>query len=249
VTWKRGTFKDSEVWVAVDDAGKPVVQSGRTQIRYSRDAGAKVYRAGASRVSVDPSAPAEDLDAGEAAPAKGGKTSRRSGFGSAGTRTARQAALAKEAAHKLLDELDPDVVRAYTDGACRGNPGPAGAGAVVELPDGRRGEASRALGRGTNNVGELTAVALALDLLEDAGVSHDTPVALLSDSSYVNGVLTRGWKAKANRDLILPLRSRLDEWPNLEILWVAGHAGTAGNERADVLANRGVDGLTATAWS
>ncbi|MBW1879525.1 MAG: reverse transcriptase-like protein [Deltaproteobacteria bacterium] len=156
--------------------------------------------------------------------------------------------MARDAARALLDSLSAETVRVFTDGGCRGNPGPAGSGAVVVLPDGRRGEASRALGRATNNVGELTAIALALDLLEGAGVSESEPIALFTDSSYANGVLTRGWKAKANRDLILGLRERLTRWPNLTVYWVAGHVGIPENERADALANLGVDGVTRTEW-
>ncbi|MFK7926909.1 MAG: ribonuclease HI [Myxococcota bacterium] len=137
---------------------------------------------------------------------------------------------------------------AYTDGSCRGNPGPAGSGAVLELPDGRRAEASRSLGRATNNVGELTAVGIVLELLDEAGVSADAPVAILTDSDYSHGVLSRGWKAKANAELIKELRSQLSARPGVTLHWVAGHAGIAGNERADQLANAGVDGLTAVRW-
>jgi ribonuclease HI len=156
--------------------------------------------------------------------------------------------MARDAARALLDSLPPETVRVFTDGACRGNPGPAGSGAVVLLPDGRCGEASRALGHATNNVGELTAIDLALDLLEGASVPESTPIALFTDSSYSNGVLTRGWKAKANRELIEGLRERLGRWPNLVVHWLAGHVGIPENERADVLANAGVDGVTRTDW-
>lgn len=142
----------------------------------------------------------------------------------------------------LVRSLGDDTVVVYTDGACRGNPGPAGSGAVVELPSGRRLHACRALGQATNNVAELTAVALALDVLEEAEVAADAPVALLTDSDYTHGVLMRGWKAKANRELILGLRDRLGNRPGVVLHWVAGHVGLAGNEQADALANQGVEG-------
>ncbi len=246
--WQRAGFKDGQVWAAVDDAGKPVVQGGRVPIRYSDKPGAKVYNAGASGVQILTGTPAVELDDGETAAPRAAKAARGSGFGSAGTRTAQQAALARDAARDLLGGLGPEVVRAFTDGSCKGNPGPAGAGALVVLPDGRRGERSRALGRATNNVGELVAIGLALDLLEEAGVPNDTPVALFSDSSYANGVLTRGWKAKANTELIVALKQQLARWPRVKLHWVAGHVGIAENERADALANRGVDGITRTTW-
>jgi ribonuclease HI len=163
-----------------------------------------------------------------------------SGFGSAGTRTKEQAAGAKAAAGELVASFAPDAPVCFTDGACQGNPGPCGAGAVVRLPDGRILERSKALGIGTNNVGELSAVGLALDLLDEAGVPRDLQVELLSDSKYARGVLAQGWKAKANVELIQALKKRLAD-RKVRIHWVAGHVGIAENERADELANEGVD--------
>ncbi len=225
-------------------------------MRYSKSEGAKIYRAGASGLKVDHSQAPVTLPAGasadEAKKSGGGKWSKgkkpSSGFGSAGTRTKQQAAMAASAFRELLASLPETTIKAFTDGGCKRNPGPAGSGAVVELPDGRVGEASSSLGTGTNNIAELAAVGLALDLLEDAGVANDTAVALFSDSSYTNGVLVRGWKAKKNTELILGLRERLKSWPNLKIHWVAGHVGIAGNERADRLADAGIYGKTALEW-
>ena len=246
--WRRASFKDQDVWVGVGDDGAPIVEGGRVPIRYSRRSGAKVYRAGASRVAPHDDAPVESLEAGvsadEAKRTKQGARGR--GFGSAGTRSAQQASAAKAEARRLLDELPEGTIVAFTDGACRGNPGPAGSGARVEHPDGRVLEACRSLGRATNNVGELTAIELALDLLDQLEVPPGGAVAILTDSDYTNGVLCRGWKAKANRELILGLRERLSTRPGVVIHWVAGHVGVAGNERADVLANHGVDGETWT---
>ncbi len=248
MSWRRGRFKDRDVWVAVDSAGAPLVDGGRVPIRYSEREGAKVYRAGASRVELAQESPARELPEGisaDDAPARK-PSGRGKGFGSAGSRSARQAQAAKVEASKLLEGLPPDTVVVFTDGGCRGNPGPAGSGVVVRLPGGGGAEACRSLGPATNNVAELTAVALALDVLDDLDVAADAPVALLTDSDYTSGVLTRGWKAKANRALILDLRNRLEQRPGLTIHWVAGHVGIAGNERADELANQGVDGETWT---
>ena len=58
-----------------------------------------------------------------------------------------------------------------------------------------------------------------------------------------------GWKAKANRELIMGLRDRLEARPGAEIHWVAGHVGIEGNERADALANDGVAGISKSGWS
>jgi len=221
-------------------------------MRYSKSAGAKIYRAGASNVVVDPEAGVEDLPPGEEqdSGSRSAKksSSRGSGFGKAGQRSAHQKAMAAQAARELIEGLDEAVIRCFTDGGCRGNPGPAGSGAVVYLGGGRRGEASASLGQGTNNIGELCAVGLALDLLEHAEVDPASQVAVFTDSAYTNGVLCMGWKAKANREIILTLRERLERWSGLRIYWVAGHVGVAGNERADALATAGIDGITNTTW-
>jgi ribonuclease HI len=246
--WRLANFKGKSVWVQVSESGAPIVEGGRVPIRYSKSPGAKVYRGGASRVEVDNASGIEELDAGTAAAKTGGKAKRGSGFGKAGTRTAAQAAMAAEAAHEMLSNLSPETVVAFTDGACKGNPGPAGAGCHLRMPDGRIAESSASLGHATNNVGELFAIGLVFDLLDEADVAPETQVALLSDSSYVNGVLCRGWKAKANLELILGLRERLGGRPGVTIHWIAGHVGIDGNERADELANAGVLGLTASRW-
>ena len=244
--WRRGTFKDQTVWIEVDAKGQPVVQAGRVPIRYQASGAAKIYRAGAGRVAVDDGAPIESLAEGAPASDAAAKSKSKSGsgFGKAGTRSAQQAAMAAEVARQQIDSLAGEAVIAFSDGACRGNPGPAGSGAFVELPDGARWEASKHLGRATNNVAELTAIGLVLDLLGDAGVEPQAHVVIFSDSSYANGVLVKKWKAKANQDLIADLKDRLSAWDNLEIVWIAGHAGIDGNERADELANRGVDGIS-----
>jgi ribonuclease HI len=101
-----------------------------------------------------------------------------------------------------------------------------------------------ALGQATNNVGELAAIGLALELLDEAGVPPEHPVAAYSDSSYARGVLTQGWKAKANQARIAQIREALKARPGLALHWVAGHVGIDGNERADQLANMGAAGIT-----
>lgn len=246
-SWKRARFGDAEVWIEVDARGEPKVEGGRVPMRYSASARAKIYRAGASRVQPIADAPVEELpDPSGAAGARGGNKG--SGFGKAGTRTQAQATAAAEEARTLLASLPPDTVVAFTDGACKGNPGPAGAGALVQLPDGWKGEWAQSLGRATNNIAELTAIEMALELLDEADVPPDARVVLLSDSSYARGVLTQGWKARANRELIVGIREKLAARPGVELHWIAGHVGVAGNERADALANLGVAGRTERRW-
>jgi ribonuclease HI len=125
---------------------------------------------------------------------------------------------------------------AFTDGACKGNPGPCGAGAVLKLADGTTTETMEYLGRGTNNVGELSGIGLALTLLDEAGIDADAPVVVFTDSQYSFGVLAKNWKAQKNTELILGLRERLKARPGVRLDWVAGHVGIPENERADRLA-------------
>ena len=241
--WKRGQCKDKDVWVEVDAAGQPRLEGGRVPVRYSNKAGAKIYRAGLSNIKLGDGA-AEDLpdglsaDAAEAGP-KGARASKGSGFGKAGTRTAAQATAAAAAAGDLIASFSRNAAICFTDGACKGNPGPAGAGAVVKLPDGQRLEGSRALGRATNNVGELTAIGMAVELLDQAGFDPKAPAEILTDSNYCYGLLALGWKAKSNQELVANVRALLKP-RKARLHWIAGNVGVAENERADALANQGV---------
>ena len=139
------------------------------------------------------------------------------------------------------------AVTAYTDGACRGNPGPGGWGAIL-----RYGENERELRGGerqtTNNRMELMAAIEALGALKEP-----CRVALYTDSRYVRDGITRwlpgwrrrGWKTRArkpvkNQDLWMRLDD-LDQTHEVDWHWVKGHAGHPGNERADALANLGLD--------
>jgi ribonuclease HI len=138
----------------------------------------------------------------------------------------------------------------YTDGACKGNPGPGGWGAVLEYGGKEReiygGEAST-----TNNRMELMAVIEALSSLK-----RPCRVIVHTDSQYVQKGITewirqwkaRGWKTAAKEPVKnVDLWKRLDEVVaahEIEWVWVRGHSGDEGNERADALANKGVAALT-----
>ncbi|MCS6900752.1 MAG: ribonuclease HI, partial [Polyangiaceae bacterium] len=96
----------------------------------------------------------------------------------------------------------------------------------------QRTELSEYLGFATNNIAELTAV---LRALEHAG-APETPLIIHTDSQYSIGVLTKGWKAKANADLVASIRAALAARPGVRLVYVPGHAGVPLNERADELA-------------
>ena len=130
----------------------------------------------------------------------------------------------------------PDPIIAYTDGACSGNPGPAGIGVVLVCGDKRR-EISTYLGEGTNNIAELTAILAALEAIKD----RRRAITVVTDSSYAIGVLTKNWKLKANVELILKMRALIAEFAQLRFEWVKGHAGHVENERCDELARTAVE--------
>ena len=143
------------------------------------------------------------------------------------------------------------TVAIYTDGACSGNPGPGGWGAVLLYGEHRR-EISGASADTTNNRMELTAAIRALEALK-----RPTDVALYTDSTYVKDGITRwlpGWKAKGWRTASKsPVKNR-DLWEALDALvkrhdvswhWVRGHAGNLENERADTLAREALKAAAA----
>ena len=148
-------------------------------------------------------------------------------------------------------------VTIHTDGACKGNPGPGGWGVLLQS-----GEVRKELFGGelntTNNRMEIMAVIEALSALK-----RPCHVTLYLDSEYVRKGITEwiaGWKARGWRTAAKAPVKNVDLWQRLDALvagsghridwrWVRGHAGDPGNERADALANRGVDQVLAQARS
>ncbi len=148
-------------------------------------------------------------------------------------------------------------VTIYTDGACKGNPGPGGWGVLLQS-----GEVRKELFGGelntTNNRMEIMAVIEALSALK-----RPCHITLYLDSEYVRKGITEwiaGWKARGWRTAAKAPVKNVDLWQRLDALvagsghridwrWVRGHAGDPGNERADALANRGVEQVLAQARS
>src|SRR5262245_9789384 len=143
------------------------------------------------------------------------------------------------------------IVEIWTDGACRGNPGPGGWGVVLRYGDHVKEIFGGDAGPTTNNRMELMAAIMALESLK-----RPVEVRLHTDSVYVRSGITswlRGWKRNGwvtadkkpvkNDDLWKRLDEAIGEH-QIEWLWVKGHAGDPGNERADQLANQGIDEVT-----
>ena len=138
-------------------------------------------------------------------------------------------------------------VEIYADGACKGNPGPGGWGAWLSY-DGHEKELCGGEPMTTNNRMELTAVIRALEALKRGCVIRlhtDSQYVQKGISEWIKGWKLRGWRT-ADRKPVKndDLWRRLDELAQqhqIEWVWVRGHAGDAGNERADALANRGVE--------
>ena len=137
----------------------------------------------------------------------------------------------------------------YTDGACRGNPGPGGWGALLKYENHIKEIKGGSL-LTTNNIMELTAVIESLNQLK-----FKSKVVVTTDSAYVkNGITTwihnwklKGWKTASKK----PVKNK-ELWMKLDTLsskhdilwkWVKGHSGNPDNDRADFLANQGIDDL------
>ena len=141
------------------------------------------------------------------------------------------------------------VVEAFTDGACKGNPGPGGWGVLLRM-DNQSREIFGGEGATTNNRMELTAAIEALAALKEA-----CTVELTTDSTYVKDGVTRwmenwernGWRTAAkkpvkNQDLWQALKAQVTRH-QVNWHWIKGHSGHAENELADTLANRGISEL------
>jgi ribonuclease HI len=139
-----------------------------------------------------------------------------------------------------------DKVEIFTDGACKGNPGPGGWGALL-IAGGQKKELFGGELATTNNRMELKAVIEALSALKrpcEIVVHTDSQYVQKGISEWIHGWKARGWKTAAKAPVKnVDLWQALDEAQarhRIQWRWVKGHAGHEGNERADALANMGV---------
>ncbi len=216
--WKKFQFRDQTVFARVLPTGKPIVHRGRVEIRYKLGA-TKSYRASPENLEAEEGEIISDAEFKGAGP--GGR--------SAATKAVRETP-------KTAPTEDTIVI--HTDGACSGNPGPAGIGVYLERPDETVELCEFISSLATNNFAELTAISRALEVLRDD--EKDRHILLYTDSGWSLGVLIGGWKAKTNLDMIKKIQDRMAEFSNLELLKVKGHSGQKGNEEADYLATTAV---------
>lgn len=212
--WKRMRFKRNKVWVAVDEQDHPVIDSGKVLIKYQLDQKHQYWVHAKSVFPLDETATTSTIEPCTA-PAP------------------------PSAAVDSQAPIDPEMLKKticiYTDGACSGNPGPAGIGVVMRYQRHQK-EISRYIGTATNNIAELEAIKVGLESVKNKNL----PVLVFTDSSYALGVLAKGWKATENLKLIQQIKSLTGKFRNLRIVKVKGHAGHAENERADRLAVRAI---------
>lgn len=211
-------FKGNKVWMAVDADQKPVLDKGKALVKYQLDQPHE-YWIPPSR--IDP------LDA-DSSPSPKVPAARR-----------RSATRPDKADETVTPQMCENAVCVYTDGACSGNPGPAGIGIVLRYKDQTK-EISRYIGQGTNNIAELQAIKVGLEAVRNRSM----PVIVFTDSNYAFGLLSQGWKAKMNTALVEEIRKLSTGFKQLRFVKVKGHAGHPENERADKLAVQAIQKRT-----
>ena len=213
-------FKKNKVWLATDQDQKPITKNGKVLIRYQLDQDYEYWVLSKNIKPIDSLQRKEKTEKRE----KSTKIS------------SKQKASKTKSDTKFLVETSCDnAINIYTDGASSGNPGPSGIGVVLRFGKHEK-EISRYIGNTTNNMAELEAIRSGLMAVKDTNL----PVRIFTDSRYAYGVLTQGWKAKKNQDIIESIRKTLPKFSDLKFIKVKGHAGIEGNERADFLATSAI---------
>ncbi len=204
--WRRMRFKNNKVWIALADGDHPLLKNGKLLLKYRLDQDYQYWVKPENIKELGDEHPSF-FPQTESSPRK-----------------------AKDPGNGIPSSSDK-VIHIYTDGACSGNPGPAGLG-VVMIYRGHRKEISRYIGVATNNIAELMAIEEGLKAINN----RNLPVVVHTDSNYAYGLLTKGWKAKENKELVNRLKSLASTFRNLRFEKIKGHSGHPENERADRLA-------------
>jgi ribonuclease HI len=215
--WIEAVLRGQRVFARANADGSLSVERGRVEIRY-RAGDSRAYRASEGNLEVVPGAPILPDETCAAADSE-----------------------VPPASAKRADPSPSgrDGWSAYVDGACSGNPGPAGCGIVLVAPGGKLHEGFEYIGEATNNIAELTAILRALEWTPSSVPS----IRVHTDSQYSIGVLQKGWKAKANQELVRLAKQRVAV-RRAELVYVPGHRGVVLNERADELARQAVETRT-----
>ena len=204
INWKRMVFKKNKVWLATDQDQKPVTKNGKVLIRYQLDQDYEYWVLSKNINPIDSLQRKEKTKKGEKSTQKSSKQK--------DTKT-------KSDTKFLIETSCDDAINIYTDGASSGNPGPSGIGVVMRFSNHEK-EISRYIGITTNNMAELEAIRSGLLAVKNSNL----PVRVFTDSRYAYGVLTQGWKAKKNQDIIESIKKILSKFNDLKFIKVKGHA-------------------------
>jgi ribonuclease HI len=208
--WRRMRFKNNKVWQAMDPNGRPLEKNGKVLIKYQLKQDYEYWVKPVNLGQIDE--PVEERPA-----------------------PVRRQSRAPTKTEKAVPPAAPNTIHIYTDGASSGNPGPSGVGVVLQYGE-KTKEISKFIGNATNNIAELEAIRTALMELK----RRNLPVRIYTDSSYAQGVLSFGWKAQKNKELIETIRDLLSALKDVTLIKVRGHAGHEQNERADQLARAAI---------
>ncbi len=213
--WRRMRFKKNKVWVALGPDGDPEVKEGKVLVKYQLKQNYEYWVLKRNIQPMDNPEPDRTARAESDAPQKGKGTPKD-----------------RSRAGTDKDALTPDeAVCIYTDGASSGNPGPSGIGILLRYK-GKEKTISKYIGEATNNIAELEAIRVGLLAVKN----RDVPVRVFTDSKYAYGLLTLGWQPKKNQELVASILALVEEFKDLKLIKVKGHAGHAENETADRLA-------------
>lgn len=220
INWKRMVFKKNKVWLALGPDQEPVTRDGKVLIKYQLEQDYEYW------VLLKNITPVDSLQ-------RNGKSERQKNSGEKPLR--QKGKKTTPETEPLVKGFDTDAINVYTDGASAGNPGPSGIGVVLRFGKHEK-EISKYIGIATNNVAELEAIRSGLLAVKNKNL----PVRVYTDSRYAFGVLSQGWKARKNQDLIESIKKIMIKFNDLKFIKVKGHVGIEGNERADFLATSAI---------